>query len=230
VSATSVKVISLAASVLAGNDQLAARNRDRLGAAGTFAVNLMAAPGAGKTSLIAATLAALGGRARLGVVEGDLAGSVDAERVLAAGAAAAVQINTEGGCHLDAAMVARALDELDLAALDVLVVENVGNLVCPTHWALGEHVRVCLVGAAEGHDKPLKYPGIFARADAIVLNKVDLIDLVGFERPAFERAIGALNTGAPVFELSCRTGVGVGAWVDWLLAQRTRREGIVGCA
>jgi hydrogenase nickel incorporation protein HypB len=220
VSATSVKVLSIGAGLLAGNDQRAARNRARLDAAGTFAVNLMAAPGAGKTSLIVATLAALGGRARLGVVEGDLAGSVDAERVLAAGAVDAVQVNTEGGCHLDAAMVARALDELDLGALDVLVVENVGNLVCPTHWALGEHARVCLVGAAEGHDKPLKYPAIFARADAIVLNKVDLIDLVGFERPAFERMVRALNPSAPLFELSCRTGDGVAAWVDWLLEKR----------
>jgi hydrogenase nickel incorporation protein HypB len=230
VSATSVKVVSLAASVLAGNDELAARNRGRLGAAGILAVNLMAAPGAGKTSLIAATLASLRGRARLGVVEGDLAGSIDAERVLAAGAADAVQINTEGGCHLDAAMVARALDDLDLGELDLLVVENVGNLVCPSHWALGEHVRVCLVGAAEGHDKPIKYPDIFARADAVVLNKVDLIDLVGFERPAFERAVKALNPRAPVFELSCRTGAGVEAWVDWLLSQRRRIGEVCECA
>jgi hydrogenase nickel incorporation protein HypB len=229
VSATSVKVVSLAASVLAGNDELAARNRGRLGAAGVLAVNLMAAPGAGKTSLIAATLAALGGRARLGVIEGDLVGSIDAERVLAAGAADAVQVNTQGGCHLDAAMVARALDALDLGALDLLVVENVGNLVCPTHWALGEHIRVCLVGAAEGHDKPIKYPDVFARADAIVLNKVDLIDLVGFERPAFERAVAALNRTTPIFALSCRTHAGVEAWVDWLLSQRRRIGEVSEC-
>jgi hydrogenase nickel incorporation protein HypB len=230
VSQTAVKVVRLAASVLAGNDEQAARNRARLDAAGVLAVNLVAGPGAGKTSLIEATLAGLQGRARVGVIEGDLAGSVDAERVLRAGAAEALQINTEGGCHLEAAMVARALDDLDLAEIDLLIVENVGNLICPTHWALGEHLRVCLLGASEGHDKPIKYPDVFARADAIVLNKVDLIDLVGFERPAFEAAVRALNPGAPLFELSCRRGLGLAAWCDFLLARRAAIAEVAECA
>jgi hydrogenase nickel incorporation protein HypB len=229
VSAPTLKVVRIDESLFAGNDRAAADNRERLTRAGILAINVLAAPGAGKTSLIVRTIQALGGRRPVGVIEGDLAGSVDAAKVLAAGAADAVQINTGGQCHLDAAMVRRALDDLDLSRLEVVFVENVGNLVCPTHWALGEHLRVCVVGAAEGHDKPLKYPQIFAASDAVVLNKTDLIELVDFDRAAFVDAVRALNPRAPIFEVSCRSGAGLAPWVDWLIGLRARRlEGGTG--
>jgi hydrogenase nickel incorporation protein HypB len=184
-----------------------------------LALNFIASPGAGKTSLIARIVPALRGRARVGVIEGDIAGSLDAERALAAGAVAAVQINTGGGCHLEAHMVAQALAGLDLPGLDLLFIENVGNLVCPNHWALGEHLKVCLASTAEGHDKPVKYPEIFAASDVIVLNKLDLLDYVDFDLSAFYHAVRALNPTAPVFEVSCRSGAGLPAWADWLVAQ-----------
>ncbi|MGI8478203.1 MAG: hydrogenase nickel incorporation protein HypB, partial [Thermomicrobiales bacterium] len=215
-----VKIVQVLENMLAGDDQKAARNRERFDAAGVLAVNVMAAPGAGKTSLIVRTIGALRGRARVGVIEGDIAGTIDTEKVLAAGARDALQINTGGNCHLEAGMVDRALDGLDLSGIDVLVIENVGNLVCPTHWALGEHLRLCLVGVAEGHDKPIKYPEMFAISEVIVLNKTDLIQHVDFDLGLFTESVRALNPGAPIFEVSCRTGAGLDAWADWLMAER----------
>ena len=179
-------------------------------------------PGAGKTSLILGTLRELGDRARIGVIEGDIAGSIDTEKVLSGGAQDAVQINTGGNCHLEANMIDRALDDMDLSALDIILIENVGNLVCPSHWALGEHLKLCLLGAAEGHDKPVKYPEIFAVSDVIILNKIDLIEHVDFDRTFFCESVRALNPHAPIFEVSCRTGAGLAGWTDWLLDQRVR--------
>lgn len=216
----SVQTIRVLKNVLASNDELAARNAARFDEAGVLAVNVIASPGAGKTSLIVKTLEVLKGRAEVGVIEGDIAGSIDAERVLSAGAAGAVQINTGGNCHLEAHMVQQALDRLDLDGLDIVFIENVGNLVCPTHWQLGERIRMCLSSAAEGHDKPVKYPETFAASDVIVLNKMDLIEMVDFDREAFYEAVRALNPGAPIFEVSCRTGAGLEAWADWLLTQQ----------
>jgi hydrogenase nickel incorporation protein HypB len=213
--------------LLDGNDQVAAANRARFDATGVLAVNVIASPGAGKTSVIIRTLEALRDRDRVGVIEGDIAGRIDADRVLAAGAAAAHQINTGGNCHLEAHMIAQALDALDLSAVDLLFVENVGNLVCPTHWALGEHLKLCVLSTAEGHDKPVKYPEIFAASDVIVLNKIDLIDLVDFERARFYESVRALNQAAPIFEVSCRTGAGLAAWADWLEQQQARVTGAV---
>jgi len=218
----SVKVVNILEGLLAGNDQAAERNRERFTDAGVLAVNVMASPGAGKTSVILRTLAALDGKARVGVIEGDIAGSIDTEKVVRAGAQDAVQINTGGNCHLEANMVDRALDTLDLHQMDIVFVENVGNLVCPTHWALGEHLRLCVLSTAEGHDKPVKYPQMFVKSDAIILNKIDLIELVDFERDFFYESVRALNPTAPIFEMSCRTGAGVAAWADWLLGQRAQ--------
>lgn len=215
----SVRIVNILESLLVSNDEAADVNRLRLLKSGVLAVNLMSSPGAGKTSLIVRTMAALSGRARFGVIEGDIAGSVDTEKVISGGASDAIQINTGGNCHLEANMVHRALDDLDMASFDVLVIENVGNLVCPTHWALGEHLKLCLVGAAEGHDKPIKYPQMFAVSDVIILNKIDLIDHVDFDRSIFYKSIRALNRGVPIFELSCRTGEGMDAWAGWLLDQ-----------
>jgi hydrogenase nickel incorporation protein HypB len=213
-----LQTIHIGQSLLAGNDVVAAQNRQRFHDAGVLAINVIAAPGAGKTSLIIRTLEALCERATVGVIEGDIAGRIDAEKVLAAGAADAVQINTGGTCHLEARMVAQALDALDLPRLDVVFIENVGNLVCPTHWALGEAIKMCVVSTAEGHDKPIKYPEIFAASDVIVLNKIDLIELVDFERSFFYESVRVLNPHAPIFEVSCRTGAGLAAWAEWLLS------------
>ncbi len=215
----SVHTVKIVKDLLAANDHVAALNRQRFLAAGVLAVNVIASPGAGKTSLIVRTLEALRDTARIGVIEGDIAGSIDAEKVLAAGAADAVQINTGGNCHLEAGMVQQALDDLDLNRLDIVFIENVGNLICPNHWALGEQIKLCLASTAEGHDKPVKYPEIFAASDVIVLNKIDLIELVDFERDFFYESVRALNRRAPIFEVSCRTGAGLTAWVDWLLNQ-----------
>lgn len=215
-----IKYVTIAKSILAQNDQVAAMNRRQFDAAGILSVNVMAAPGAGKTSLIVKTIQALQGRLCVGVIEGDVAGGIDTARVLAAGAHDAVQINTGGTCHLEAGMIQRALMGLALAQLDLVFIENVGNLVCPTHWALGEQVRLCLCSAPEGHDKPIKYPAIFATSDVIVLNKVDLSAFVDFDRDFFCESVRALNATAPIFEVSCRSGAGVVAWVDWLLQQR----------
>ena len=215
-----VKTIDVVKSILVGNDQIAEINRDRFKAANVLAINVMASPGAGKTSLITRTIKALQGQMRTGVIEGDIAGSIDTESVLAAGASDAVQINTGGNCHLEANMVQRALDSLDLTQLDLVFVENVGNLVCPTHWFLGEQIRLCVLSTPEGHDKPVKYPQIFAISDVIVLNKIDLMEWVNFDRGFFYDSVRALNRKAPVFEISCRTGQGMSNWIAWLRGQR----------
>ncbi len=203
--------------ILSANERLARENRDRLDQAGVLAVNLMASPGAGKTSLILRTVEAVQDRARIAVIEGDPASRIDADKIEAVGVPV-VQINTGGGCHLDAPMVAQALDRLPLADIDLLLIENVGNLVCPTQFALGEHRRVLVSSIPEGHDKPLKYPSSFLDMDAIVLNKMDLAPYVDFDLEAFERAVQAVNPRAPLFRVSCRTGQGIDDWVAWLLA------------
>jgi hydrogenase nickel incorporation protein HypB len=186
--------------------------------AGVFSVNLMASPGAGKTSLIERTVAALRGGLRLAVIDGDIATSLDADRAAAAGARA-VQINTGGECHLDAVMLRDALGQLDLSALDLLIVENVGNLVCPAGFALGTDRSILIASVPEGDDKPYKYPGTYRGVDALVLNKIDLLPYVDFDRQRFQRGVEALNPGVLTFPLSCRTGEGLAAWTDWLAAE-----------
>jgi len=211
-----VQQIKMVKNILAGNDQLAERNRECFQSAGVLAVNVMASPGAGKTSLITRTIERLGQSLQVGVIEGDIAGSIEAEKVLEAGAAEAVQINTGGNCHLEAGMIQKALENLDLRALDLLLIENVGNLICPPHWSLGEHLKVCLLSTPEGHDKQVKYPEIFAASDAILVNKIDLMQWVDFNRDFFYESVRALNPGAPIFELSCRSGAGIDHWIAWL--------------
>ena len=202
-------------SILSANDEVALANRRLLDERGVVAINVMASPGAGKTSLILRTIEALHGRLRLAVIEGDLAGRVDTDRVAATGTPA-VQINTGGGCHLDAPQVRAALEVLLLDRLDLLLIENVGNLVCPAGFALGEHAGVVVASVPEGHDKPVKYPGIFAVADAVVLNKIDLAPYIDFDAEAFRSGVRAVNGQAPLFEISCRTGAGIDDWVAWL--------------
>jgi hydrogenase nickel incorporation protein HypB len=209
--------------ILSANERLAEENRKLLASHRICAVNVMASPGAGKTSLILRTAAALAGKLRLGVIEGDIASRVDADKVAAAGVPV-VQINTGGTCHLDAPMVGAALEQLPLAEIDLLFVENVGNLICPVEFGLGTQASIVVASIPEGDDKPYKYPGIFAAVDAVVLNKIDLAPYVPFDRPGFRRLVEGLNPTAPLFELSCSTGEGLAPWTAWLeeLAARTR--------
>jgi hydrogenase nickel incorporation protein HypB len=208
--------------IMDANDRLAQQNRARLDAAGVFAINVMASPGAGKTSLILKTIAALKGRCRIGVIEGDTAPvTIDADKVLAAGMPA-VQVNTGGDCHLDAVMIQGALGSLPLDELDLVIVENVGNLVCPASFQLGTHASVLIASVPEGDDKPYKYPGIYRGVQAVILNKMDLLPYVPFDVDYFRRGVEALNPGLSFFPLSCATGEGVSAWVDWLQAKIAR--------
>lgn len=202
--------------ILSANDRLAEENRTRLAVAGLFSINLMASPGAGKTSLIEQTLPRLRGRLRVAVVDGDIATSIDADRASAAGAHASIQVNTGGDCHLDAVMLQGALDQLDLMRFDLLIVENVGNLVCPAEFRLGTHKSILIASIPEGDDKPYKYPGMYRGVDALVINKIDLLPYVPFRMDYFRRGVEALNPGVITFPLSCRTGDGLDQWIDWL--------------
>ncbi len=178
----------------------------------------MASPGAGKTSLIEHTVQALAQRLRVAVIDGDIATSLDADRAAAAGATA-VQINTGGDCHLDAVMLHNALTQLDLTALDLLIVENVGNLVCPANFQLGTHRSVLVASIPEGDDKPYKYPGAYQGVDVLVLNKIDLLPYVPFRMDFFKSGVEALNPNLTTFPLSCTTGEGLDAWIEWLTTQ-----------
>ena len=203
--------------ILSANDRLADENRGRLNEARVLGLNLMASPGAGKTSLIEQTVRALTGRLRLAVIDGDIATSLDADRAAAAGATA-IQINTGGECHLDAIMVQGALRQLDLAHLDLLMVENVGNLICPAAFRLGTHRNVLIASVPEGDDKPYKYPGMYRGVDVLLINKVDLLPYVAFDMARFQKGVEQLNPGVTTFALSCRTGEGLPAWLGWVEA------------
>jgi len=209
--------------ILSANDRLASENRSRFDAAGIFTINIMASPGAGKTSLIERTVNALKDKLRIGMINGDIATSFDADRAAAAGATA-VQINTGGDCHLDAVMLQSALPQLDLANLDLLIVENVGNLVCPAEFQLGTHKSVLVASIPEGDDKPYKYPGMYRGVDAVVINKIDLLPYTPFRMDFFCKGIEALNPGVTQFELSCRTGDGLQPWLSWLLENVNRKK------
>jgi len=201
--------------ILSANDEIALQNHALLRQHRILTLNLMASPGAGKTSLILRTIAAVRVRLRVGVVEGDIASSVDADRVAAVGTAV-VQINTGGQCHLDAPMVRRALAKLPLAELDVVIIENVGNLICPVDFTLGEDLNVMIASVPEGDDKPYKYPGIFTAVDAIIINKVDLLPYVRFDMQAFRKLVVGMNPDVRVFAVSCETGAGIQDWTQWL--------------
>jgi hydrogenase nickel incorporation protein HypB len=216
--------ISVVKEIMSANDQVAAENHGMLDAAAVFSVNLMASPGAGKTSLILATTNCLPPDVRPGVIEGDLASTIDADTISARGIPV-VQINTGGNCHLDAPMIRTALPHLPLSDIDLLFIENVGNLVCPANFALGADLAVVVASVSEGFDKPYKYPGMFAAADAVVLNKADLVDVFEFNLDFFRRGVAMVNPEAPIFEVSCRTGAGLKEWTSWLLEARGKDEG-----
>jgi hydrogenase nickel incorporation protein HypB len=210
--------IPVVENILSANDRMAARNRDLLEQAGVYAINIMASPGAGKTSTIIKTLEYLNGRLKLGVVEGDLATSIDAEKAAAAGMPA-VQINTGGECHLDAAMLADALPTLPLSDIDLVLVENVGNLVCPANFQIGTHLNVLIASIPEGDDKPYKYPGMYRGMQVLIINKIDLLPYVPFNMDYFKRGVEILNPGVVTFAVSSKTGEGMNEWTDWLVEQ-----------
>jgi len=214
--------VSVVKDILGANEQIALENRRLFDEKGIFVLNVMAAPGAGKTSLIERTIEALRDWLRIGAMDGDVASSIDADRLARLGIPA-VQINTGGACHLDANMVRRGLSSLSLEDIDLLFLENVGNLICPTGFELGEHLKVMISSTPEGDDKPYKYPGMFSAVDVLLLNKIDLMPLLDFDMDTFRRGVEALNPKVAFFPVSCKTGEGVQAWVEWLLAQRVRR-------
>jgi hydrogenase nickel incorporation protein HypB len=204
--------------ILSANDRLAEENRLRFDEAAVYGINLMASPGAGKTSLIVHTIKSLSDQLSLAVVDGDIATSIDADRAAAAGAEA-VQINTGGECHLDAVMLQGALNQLELTRYDLLLVENVGNLVCPAAFQLGTHQNVLIASIPEGDDKPYKYPTMYKGVDALVINKIDLLPYIDFDMEYFQRGVEVLNPGLVTFPISCSTGEGLDAWLDWLKGQ-----------
>ena len=204
------------------NDRTAAANRDMFAASGVCAINLMSSPGAGKTTLLRQTLSRLAGQLRTGIIEGDIQTSLDADRLSGLGAPVAL-INTGNGfggeCHLDAPMVASALPRLPLDDLDLVLIENVGNLVCPAEFDVGEHARAMVYAITEGEDKPLKYPVMFRSCDLVIVNKIDLLPYLGFDMDGFLANLRAVNPAATVLSVSARTGEGVDAWCDWVRAQ-----------
>jgi hydrogenase nickel incorporation protein HypB len=214
--------IPVVENILNANDRIAQQNFNRLEEAGIFSINILASPGAGKTSLIEQTLPRLKGKLRVAAIDGDIATSIDSDRAAAAGALAAIQINTGGDCHLDAVMLHGALEKLDLRQFDLLIVENVGNLVCPANFKLGTHKTVLVASVPEGDDKPYKYPGTYRGVDVLVVNKIDLLPYVNFRMDYFERGVQALNPGVTTFHTSCTTGEGLDAWADWLIDQAKR--------
>ena len=208
--------VTVVEKILSTNDRLAELNRKNLSAHGVLGINLMASPGAGKTSFILETIKRISSTTKIGVIEGDTAPvTIDADKVIAAGMPA-VQINTGGDCHLDASMVADGLTQLPLDELDLLIVENVGNLICPAAWDLGTHINLLVASVPEGDDKPYKYPNIYRGLNVLIINKVDLKPYVQFNMEYFQKGVEMLNPGLVTFPVSCRTGEGFDTWITWL--------------
>jgi hydrogenase nickel incorporation protein HypB len=210
-----VPKVTIAQNILAVNDTVAEEIRQMLLTRGIRTINIMSSPGAGKTTLLERTIERLRGELGIGVIEGDVETTADAERIEAAGAET-VQINTRGACHLEAHMIRDALSQLDLARVNLLFIENIGNLVCPASWNLGEDMRVVLTSTTEGDDKPAKYPQMFAASEVMVVNKLDLLPYVDYDLAKATRQALAINTRLRIFEVSCRTGAGLDAWCAWL--------------
>ncbi len=209
--------------LLDANDHEALHNREHFERHNVLAINLMSSPGAGKTALLEATIEALGGDLRVAVVEGDLETENDAERIRAKGVPA-IQISTGSACHLDAHMVHGALHDLELDDVDVVFIENVGNLVCPASFDLGQHINVALLSTPEGDDKPAKYPVMFRAADLVLITKSDLLEVLDdFDPDAAERCVREIANPAPLFKISAKTGRGMEAWLDWLRGEAGRR-------
>jgi hydrogenase nickel incorporation protein HypB len=203
--------------ILGANEQIAERNRRLLDSKGILAINVMSSPGAGKTSLILETIRRLKGKVRIGVIEGDVSSSLDAEKV-GKKKVPVIQINTGGECHLDANMTSRALDNLALEDIELLLIENVGNLICTAEFQLGEHKKVVILSVPEGDDKPYKYPLMFHVADVVLVNKIDLLPYLKFDMEGFSKAVRSINQKVEIFPISCTTHQGIDEWVSWIMA------------
>jgi hydrogenase nickel incorporation protein HypB len=214
--------IKVVKDILGANDQIASKNRQLFDTNKVFVVNVMASPGAGKTSVIMETIKRLKGKSRVGVVEGDISSSLDAEAI-GREDVPVVQINTGGECHLDASMTATALGDLPLKDIDLLLIENVGNLVCPAEFSLGEDLRILISSTPEGDDKPFKYPLMFHEADVVIINKIDLLPYLKFDVDAFSKTIKGINQKAEIFPVSCTTGEGIEEWISWLLGRMGKK-------
>ncbi len=208
--------VPIVRNILEANDRIAGQNREMFAKSQVYVMNLMSSPGAGKTSLLEQTLERVKGSINVGVIEGDIQSSYDAERIARKGVKA-VQINTDGACHLDANMIGEAVTEFDLNKLDLLVVENVGNLVCPAEFDVGEDMKVMILSIPEGDDKPFKYPLMFQECKALVINKIDLLPYVDCSVEKIRDATYKLNPKLDIFEVSCRTGEGLDEWCAWLV-------------
>ena len=219
-----INVIEVKEEILADNDKRAADIRERLHKQGVFMLNIMASPGSGKTSLIVQTLRCLKGHSRAAVIEGDIDSSVDAEKI-AQEEIPAIQLRTGGACHLDAFMIEKALNELDIDKLDLVIIENIGNLVCPAEFDTGATKNAMILSVPEGDDKPLKYPLMFTVCDALVVNKIDYLDLSDFNMQVFRERVRKLNPKIRIFEVSCKTGQGISDWVGWLKEQMAAKIG-----
>jgi len=213
-----IKVLTIKEDILGANEKKARSNQDRLDKHGILTINIMSSPGAGKTSLILQTINKLRPEIRVAVIEGDVASQVDADKIHQQGVPI-IQINIPGGCHLDANMIENALDNLPLKEVDLLIIENVGNLICPAEFDLGEHKRVILASMPEGDDKPYKYPLMFTEADVVLVNKLDLLPHLDFNVGHFCEGVTGLNPTVKIFQVSCKTGEGLEQWFSWLLAQ-----------
>jgi hydrogenase nickel incorporation protein HypB len=210
-----VRLIEVKEEILADNIKVAAGVRENLQKTKTMLVNLMSSPGSGKTSLILQTIAGLKDSLKLGVIEADIDSMVDAEKVAARGIRA-VQLKTGGFCHLDATMVTKGIDALSVGDLDLVIIENVGNLVCPAEFDTGAHKNVMILSVPEGDDKPLKYPLMFSICDVLLVNKIDYLSLSDFDLDAMRKRVLALNPKIEIIEVSCKTGAGIDKWVGWL--------------
>lgn len=217
------ETIDLSQPILEKNERLAQENRKRFLENGVYVIDLLSSPGSGKTSTILATIDALKDKYNIAIIEGDIASDVDAQTIKEAGVPA-VQINTGGICHLESNMIKKAIDQLDLANTDLIILENVGNLVCPVDFYLGEDVKVMILSVPEGDDKPLKYPGVFQAAKAIIVNKIDTLPVFDFDMEAFEASLADLNPQAPVFKISATKKTGVDEWIAWLTERIEERK------
>jgi hydrogenase nickel incorporation protein HypB len=215
-----VRIIEVKEEILADNIKQAATIREELRKKKTMLINLMSSPGSGKTSLILQTIAGLKDSLRLGVIEADIESAVDAEKVAAQGIPA-IQLRTGGFCHLDAAMVEKGIDALAIHDLDLLIIENVGNLVCPAEFDTGAHKNVMILSVPEGDDKPLKYPLMFSICDVLIINKMDYLALSDFDLDALRKRVLTLNPRITIIEVSCKTGAGIENWIDWLKKEVT---------
>lgn len=217
-----MSIITIERKVLEKNNEVAGQNREQFRRHSLFVVNLVSSPGSGKTSILEKTLEFLLGKTRIAVIEGDVQTDLDAQRVARFGIPT-IQIVTNGGCHLDAQLVGNALARLDLASLDIVIIENVGNLVCPANYDLGEALKVVVASTTEGDDKPLKYPPMFRNASVLIINKIDLIPYLQCNIDTLKKNALQINPSLTVFQTSCTTNEGIEAWCDWLLHQAKKK-------